>query len=476
MLVLLVFFGGTFLVIGGGCGWSAYATAKGIMNGTLRFTDLNFKTLKWCTSGLPFTDKLEKILDGKYIVLLQNNTELRATGGFMGSYVRVNFLEGALTSYSVQDIYQPDGQLPGHVEPPYPVQEAFGTGYWKLRDSNWDPDFASAAGAVKWFLEQGGEGNIKGVVAVNLDFLQKWLLVVGGVRGQTYDQEVTGKNLYNLAQTQAEIGFTPGSTQKRDFLGAVGEALVERTRKAGLVEMIKLAKLFMDELNRKQILLWSSDQEVLGDIKLMKWDGGLVSGWDGGGDYIYVVDSNTGSNKADCCIQRTIRQEIESQGATSSGKIEITWKNDNEFSGAKPPVFWGGDYYDYMRMVVPVAGWTIKEVKVDGKSLRRAGPADFAIPNSQRHGRSMDMFAVEERKGPTENYDLQTIGFWVYVKAGTSATAEITYESGRNPQGEFKEWLKRQPGVEGFNYELMIDGKIQTNNFIDKDNLLKIHY
>jgi len=392
----------------------------------------------------------------------------------MGSYVRVNFTKGALTAYSVQDIYQPDGQLPGHVEPPYPVQEAFGTGYWKLRDSNWDPDFASSAATVKWFLEQGGEKDIKGIAAVNLSFLQKWLAVTGGVRVAAYNQETTDKNLYNLAQAQAEVGWTPGSTQKRDFLGAVGAALMEKTEKAGRWTFAKLAKLLVDELNKKQIMLWTEDKEVEAEIEHQKWSGGLTTGWDGSGDYLYVVDSNTSSNKADCCIERKVLQESENKSKVNSGRISVTWENNNEFSGGKPPVFWGGDYYDYVRVIVPSESLKINEVKVDGKILRPAGPADFAVPNSQRHGRTMGMYAIETRPGPAGNYDLQMVGFWVYVKAGESATAEIAYESGRNPPGEFKEWLKRQPGVASFNYQLTCDGKIRDNGTIDRDKSIKI--
>src|SRR3989344_469487 len=103
-------------------GWLGVTLARGLLNHELKG--------EW-----PFS----KYLDGKtYIVLLQNNTELRATGGFMGSYARIETDKAGIKKIEVQDIYQPDGQIAGHVEPPYPVQEAFRQGWWKLRDSNWD--------------------------------------------------------------------------------------------------------------------------------------------------------------------------------------------------------------------------------------------------------------------------------------------------------------------------------------------------
>ena len=135
--------------------------------------NLNFGVIKFCGGSLPFVKQIDKMLTGKYVVLLQNNYELRATGGFVGSYAVVDFKNGI--NVYVKDIYDADGKLPGHVEPPYPIQEAFLQGWWKLRDSNWKVDYPSAAADINWFLEQGGEKNIDGIIAVNMELFKKWL-------------------------------------------------------------------------------------------------------------------------------------------------------------------------------------------------------------------------------------------------------------------------------------------------------------
>ena len=115
--------------VAGGCGWSGYGLAREILRGEVNFSGGNYQFFNWCTNGLPIVGRLGQILDGKYIVLLQNNRELRATGGFVGSYVRVIWDMGKLVDLGVQDIYVPDGKLVGHVEPPYPVQESFRQGW-----------------------------------------------------------------------------------------------------------------------------------------------------------------------------------------------------------------------------------------------------------------------------------------------------------------------------------------------------------
>ena len=83
--VWLLIIGSLVVLLGlvGSCGSSVMGVAKGILNNNLG----EHKLFNWCTSGLI---DINKLLDNKtYYVMLQNNTELRATGGFMGSYVRI---------------------------------------------------------------------------------------------------------------------------------------------------------------------------------------------------------------------------------------------------------------------------------------------------------------------------------------------------------------------------------------------------
>ena len=61
-----------------------------------------------------------------YLFLLQNNMELRATGGFIGSYALAIFENGRLLDFQVEDVYTADGQLKGHVEPPEPIKKYLG--------------------------------------------------------------------------------------------------------------------------------------------------------------------------------------------------------------------------------------------------------------------------------------------------------------------------------------------------------------
>ncbi|KKU56307.1 MAG: hypothetical protein UX78_C0010G0025 [Candidatus Amesbacteria bacterium GW2011_GWA2_47_11] len=453
------------LGVGGSCGVSGVKILKGMAENRPGEFGRWQGVFRWCARGLPFVDNLpEWVGDKTYIVLLQNNTELRPTGGFMGSYIRARFKDGGLVDWTAQDIYEPDGKLAGHVEPPYPVQEAFRQGWWRLRDSNWDPDFASAAATVAWFLEQGGEEKIDGVMAINLELVNSILKILGPVEVVTYGETVTDKNLYNLAQSYAEVDWKPGSTQKRDFLGAVGTAVWERMKNIRPGQAVKLAGLVKAQLDKKQILVWIGEEKLQAEIREWGWDGGLGNYY---GDYLYIVETNLGANKANCCINRELRHEVEIGDGELRERIEVEWQNDNPFENPRPPYFWGGDYIDYVRVVVPREARVVS-VSVSGEKLRPQTQGDFARPSSLRQERSEEVWVEEERER------VRIIGFWAVVPAGERVAAEVKYEL---PGDEFADMyrvlVKRQPGIEKFAYRLTVNGIVRREGEVMKDERIE---
>ncbi len=452
----------------GGCGYAGLKLGLAVLDNRADLFAKRYPVVAWCGNGLPFVADLPEILNRTYLVLLQNSNELRATGGFAGSFAKLEFVKGGLKNVTVQDIYEPDGKLVGHVEPPYPIQEAFGQGWWKLRDANWDVDFASAAATVSWFMEQGGENKVDGVGAVNLGLIKKWISVFGTVEVITFNEKVTEENLYSLAQTYAETRTEGEKTEKREFLGALGAALQTRTRTASMREMAALGKLIYDQLNNKQILIWAADPKIQKEIEGRRWDGGLTSDWSGAGDYIYVVDSNLGANKSDCCIERTLRQEVKKQGDGVITTLKIGRKNNNEFKVPQPPLTWGGQYVDYLRVVIPKSAVEPRTVKVDGKELK-LGEFDDQ-PVSLRQGRSSDKYAIEER----DNFLI--LGFWLTVEAGETGEAELTFTSRRSPDYRYEVFVKRQPGVEKFRYVLNLNGQEKVKEDLSEDKQFKVKW
>jgi len=374
-----------------------------------------------------------------YYVLLQNNMELRPSGGFMGSYAKMKFKDGGLNDVFVQDIYVPDGQIIGHVDPPLPIQEAFKQGWWKLRDANWDPDFPTAAKIIDWFFQKGNEEKADGIIAINLTTVKKVLKVIGPLFLVDYNQTVDSESFYQIIQSHSEIGFFPGSTQKKDILTAVDRAFFEKIKNLKQKETLKILQIAYQDLEERQILVSFFDNYLAKTFQKFGWDGSmkklepsteaLIN------DYFYLVEANLGANKANCCIERKISHEVDfSQFGLIKEKVKINFKNTGKYKEGIPPFFWGGTYNNYLRFYFPDVA-KVGKVFIESEEVK---PAKI----------------LAERK---EDLGLQGIGFFVQVPAQSQKTVEINYEIPRQNFSQieklvYKLTIQKQPGIDFFPY------------------------
>ncbi|NOY15279.1 MAG: DUF4012 domain-containing protein, partial [bacterium] len=187
-------------------------------------------------AGKEAVDRIDVILGFNkpqvYYVLSQNNLEIRPSGGFLGSYAKIKLRRGKIASISFHDIYEKDGDLPGHVDPPKPIQTAFKHGFWRLRDANWDVDFNKAAADVAWFLTQSKEEAPFGMVAMNLSTIRAILKIIGPVQLPEDGAVVTADNMYQVLHPQIAQEFFPGSKTKSRILSYFGFKAYQKIKKA----------------------------------------------------------------------------------------------------------------------------------------------------------------------------------------------------------------------------------------------------
>ncbi|MDO8584492.1 MAG: DUF4012 domain-containing protein, partial [bacterium] len=129
-----------------------------------------------------------------YLFVFQNHTELRPTGGFMGSIAQVDMDRG-----DIKRIWVPGGgpydlrnQLKVRVSPPAPLQLL--RDRWEFEDANWFPDFPTSAEKINWFWSKSGQPTLDGVIAVNATIMEKLLLITGPIEMPEYGKTITAEN------------------------------------------------------------------------------------------------------------------------------------------------------------------------------------------------------------------------------------------------------------------------------------------
>ncbi len=290
----------------------------------------------------------------KYGVLFQNNMELRATGGFIGSFAILSFENGKLYDMPVYDVYAADGQLKGHVEPPKPIKDILGEANWYLRDSNFDPDFPTSARRAEWFIKKTLNQDLDGTIAVDVDSLKDLLSAVGPLTIPDYNETITADNLYERTQFHAEVNFFPGSTQKKEFLSTVGNALFAKLPTLGAGDGLKLISALTSSIEEKNTLISlvnSTDDRV---FSTLNWNGQIDDlpcpmAPTCQKDYTMVVDSNFGVNKANYFLKRTVQQTLTLNKDLSVEHVLALKYTNTSTSDSWP----AGEYKNYQRVYLP---------------------------------------------------------------------------------------------------------------------------
>ncbi|MEK9176490.1 MAG: DUF4012 domain-containing protein [Patescibacteria group bacterium] len=389
-----------------------------------------------------------------YLVLFQNNMELRPGGGFIGSYGILKIKNAKITSFKITDVYQTDGQLKEHVEPPFAIRRFLPSVHWYLRDSNFDPDFINSAISAASIYQTETKNKVDGVIGVDLSFAKNIVSAIGPVNVTDYKKTIDESNLYQITQEASEKNFFPGSTQKKDFLSALAGSIAQKLQAGGKVPYLLLAQKTGQSIREKHVLFAFQDTEYQNIFTANNWSSSL---WDNRSkegrsinDYFGLSEANLGVNKVNYYISRSVsKKTIISDSGKVSSRTTVAIKNNSK-EGDK----FGGNYKNYMRLILP-KGSKITSIQIDNKEIEtNKAVTDYYVYESK---------SFKPPKGlevdQTEEMNKSIFGFLVIVPRQSVKTVVVNYDLpftiSKNDKA-FKYSLKvyKQPGVDSFPFEL----------------------
>jgi len=362
-----------------------------------------------------------------YLILFQNNMELRPTGGFIGSFALIDFDRGRLKGMSVYDVYSADGQLKGHVEPPSEIKEYLGEANWYLRDSNWDADFPTSATRAEWFLGKEMDKSVEGVIAVDLEVAKRLLKILGPISLADFNEVIDYTNLYEKTQKQVEENFFPGSYKKTNFLTSLAREIINRLVVSSKEKYPLLIKSIWESLAERHIQIFfhnSTAQRAIGElgfdgeVKQPSCEGNCYTDWLG------IIDANVGVNKANYFLTRNASLSVYLSGDNLKRYLTIQFKNKavSNFGEA-------GRYKSYLRIMIP-ADSQVNDVEI-----------------ASRNEKINLKPTVHELKGRKE------IGVLIEVLPNETKEAVFSWEEVNklafNKSGEYRLYWRKQAGTEG---------------------------
>ncbi|MFN3974873.1 MAG: DUF4012 domain-containing protein [Dehalococcoidia bacterium] len=232
-----------------------------------------------------------------YLLIAQNQNEIRPTGGFIGYAVRFTLDRGTLTDLILQDSTEIDPEpLLKNPRPPDFI-------YWYLwmdrllfRDANWNAHFPASAAALAEIYAQWTGVKVDGVIATTKAMTLDITGIVGDIRVPGHPQPLTRQ----VAEEYAE-GQRPYVGKGRPTRGGVpceGKRCFDEDLFLALVERLKggmpyearqaLVRLLVEQVRRKDLLLHLFDPELSTLVWELGWNGAIRQV---DHDYLMIVDN-----------------------------------------------------------------------------------------------------------------------------------------------------------------------------------------
>lgn len=273
----------------------------------------------------------------KYLVLFQNDNELRPSGGFLTAYSVITIEDGKVQPEKSDDIYELDKKFRQRIEIPEALGKYLTTEqYWNLRDMNTSPDFRTS---MEQFYEHykdvpGEPGDIDGIVAIDTHFLVKMMEVLGPV-------EVPGYGTFSAENTPAcdcpqiiyalsEIITRPTPYIRENRKGVIGPLMSALLNKAYSSEDDVWPDLFaqgIESVQRRHVQFYFLDEAPQLAAENAQAAGRMVVPEENT-DFLAIVNANLGGAKSNLFTEYEVTQTV---GAPTDGKlektVEITYKN-----------------------------------------------------------------------------------------------------------------------------------------------------
>ena len=376
-----------------------------------------------------------------YLLLFQNNMILRPGGGFIGSYGILKVKLGRITEFSIHDVYDADGQLKGHVEPPFAIRRHLPTNHWYLRDSNFDVDFVKSASSSSNFLSVETGERADGVIGVDVSFVKNILHVIGPVYVENYKETVDENNLYILTQTHSE----------EKFLRSLYRAMMVKISDEN-IDYLLLAEALSDSISQKH-LIFAFNNNTQNIFTVNGWSSSL---WDERkndekviNDFLAIVEANLGVNKVNYFISRNLTHKVTiGDNGSISEELNISYKNT---SNARM----GGEYKNYLRIILPL-NTIISEISINGTVQTLVDAVTDPLIYEAKNFKPPDGLEIEKI-----NQDNKAVyGFIVKVPVGEITKIKIKYALAGNVSGldafSYNLKLFKQPGIDSLPYSFSL--------------------
>jgi hypothetical protein len=382
--------------------------------------------------------------DKRFLIILQNNNELRSSGGFIGTIAQGNFSSGSIKKLDIRSVYDLDGQLTEQIKVPSPLTSVNNRLY--LRDSNWLADFPDTAEVLSSMYEKEGGETPDLIMAINPELFIELLKLTGPITLPSYKVTLDSNNFIETVQTTTSIEYDKNLNQPKQMLADLYPALLQKLNQLFKDNPITLLSVLQKSLAQKELLIYSKEPSLQQDLEAFHWAGQVE---DTDGDYLQIVSNNLSGTKTDRFLHREVKLQtnIDEQGSITN---QLTYSIYNPLPNNESLI-----NKSWVRFLVPQNS---KLIAGEGFSK---GPESFENSSRQVDNSLIANWQSTLKHDSDRNIDTGTesgktfFGGWIEAAPGQTATVTLTYQLPFKLRGNINHYsllLQKQPGMMPFAY------------------------
>lgn len=360
----------------------------------------------------------------RYLFIFQNNNEIRATGGFMGSLALVDIHNGKIENIEMPGggTYDLQGSLAANLEAPYPLQLI--NGRWEFQDANWFFDFPTSAKKIQWFYERAAGPSVDGVIAINATQIEELLKYTEPIQLPNYNKIITADNFILETQKAVELEYDRQENKPKQFLADLAPIFIEQIFDPQKTDLLKVIQSIKQGLDEKEIMMYFNNLQTQNIIFEHDWSGEVKST---SKDYLAIVNTNIAGGKTDAHIQQQIEHISQIQ---ADGSIIDTVTITRKHLGQENDLFGGVRNVNYLRIYVPQGSQLIRAQGFE------APPAELFDIKENYSVADKDLNSLEQNKQiftdtDTVSYDIYdktVFANWTQTDPQEQTTVSVSYK------------------------------------------------
>ncbi|MBI4097980.1 MAG: DUF4012 domain-containing protein [Candidatus Levybacteria bacterium] len=344
-----------------------------ILGGKLRNGMTTLRSLS--DDGVAFVDEAKPLIkvlpsllgeptEKKYLILFQNDKELRPTGGFLTAYAIFRLNNGIVHVDTSEDIYVLDNSIPNKEKAPEPILKYLPkVPVLNLRDSNLSPDFQESMKKFREiYADAGRYVDVDGIIAIDTHALVAAMNILGdvSVNGKTYTTKIDPRCdcpqvIYELEEF-AGIRVQYIRSDRKSIIGDLMYAIMNKAFSSSPKQYWgPLVQAMFGEIAQKHVLFSLENKDAQAGFSAVN-AGGEIKDFEG--DYFHLNEANFGGAKSNLFTDQNVVQEYEvSSDGTITKTVTVNYKNPSKPSNcnleAEGSLCLNAPWRDWFRVYVP---------------------------------------------------------------------------------------------------------------------------